>query len=332
MTAGRIAIAIPAHNEEALIGRCLDSLAAQEGAGEIAVVVLANNCSDSTAECASVRRTVAVHVVELDLEPDQRSAGHARRAAMTYAADLGDIILTTDADCVADQKWVAAHRSAFAKGADAVAGRVSADWEELKHHPTEALAIGALEWEYLNLIGQAEAIFDPQAHDPLPRHAQRCGANLGITRAMLDRIGGPPAISVGEDRALLAAVERLDGKIRFDCAPHVTASARTHGRANGGMADALAARNSLDYRCDEQFLDAEILVELWRLRAIARASWSRGDRQFHIGQTVLSFTPNITFGAAWADHLATFSLVSSLTPKDLPLQITRLRKLIAEHG
>ena len=330
MNAARIAIAIPAHDEENLIGRCIDSLAAQKDAGEFVIVVLANNCSDRTAQHARNSNDVPIEVIEVDLAPHLRSAGHARRAAMFRAAELGKIILTTDADCVVDQDWVAAHRRAFNNGADAVAGRVSADWEELQHHPQEALAIGALEWEYLGLIGQAEAICDPQAHDPLPRHAQRCGANLGITRAMLDRIGGPPAIAVGEDRTLLAAVERLDGKVRFDVAPHVTASARMAGRADGGMADALAARLSSDYRCDEQFIAADILVERWQKRAAARTAWQREERQFIMGG--VKFSVEGTFGGAWADYVATLPMPSSLTPSDLPVQIALLRAVIAKHA
>jgi glycosyltransferase involved in cell wall biosynthesis len=332
VTSAKIAIAIPAYNEAMLIGRCLDAIAAQEDAGDISVVVLANNCSDATADYARVRRTVPVTVVEHHFGPEERSAGHARRLAVAHAAESGEIILTTDADCIADRDWVAAHRRAFAGGVDAVAGRVSADWEELQHHPPDALRIGALEWDYLGLIGEAEALYDPRPHDPLPRHAQRCGANLGITRAMLERIGGVPAIAVGEDRALLAAVDDIDGKIRFDRGPHVTASARISGRAGGGMADALAARVCADYRCDDQFVAADLLVDLWRKRAIARAAWLRGEQGFGLeAETGVADSRFSTFGAAWADHIAELPRPPQLRPSDLPREIVRLQALIAEH-
>lgn len=329
----RIAIAIPAFDEEALIGRCLDAIARQQGVDECTVIVFANNCSDRTADIARAPRTIEVRVIEADLSPGERHAGRARRLAMANAAEQGEIILTTDADCIPDRGWLAAHRRAFALGADAVAGRVSADWDELRHQPHEALRIGALEWEYLGLMGEAEALFDPRPHDPAPRHAQRCGANLAITREMLERIGGVPTIAVGEDRALLAAVERHDGRIRFDRAAHVTASARTSGRADGGMADALAARSARDYRCDDQFAAADLLVRFWRERAAARDAWSYGASARPTGDQAIHIDRNFeTFGAAWADHLSRLPQPSRLRPDRLPDEIVRMRKLIAQYG
>lgn len=310
-----VAIAIPAFDEADRIGRCLDSLAEQQDPGKIVVVVVANNCSDATAAIARAPRSIDVEVIEHAFADHERGAGAARRMAMAQAARYGEIVLTTDADCVVDRDWVRAHRAAFARGVDAVAGRVSADWPELSLHPRPALRIGELEWEYLGLIADAEPLFDPVPHDPAPRHAQRCGANLGITRAMLDRVGGVPALATGEDRALLVAVEHADGRIRHDRAPHVTASARLVGRAGGGMADALRLRLAADYRCDDQLAPADALVAMWRARHAARAAW-RGP------------VAGATFGAEWA--IAQRSHVTArLTPAELPAQIARLREMIA---
>lgn len=295
-----LAVAVPARNEAALIGRCLDALAAQQNPGDFCVIVLVNGCTDDTASIAAQPRGLDMRVIETDLPADRQGAGHARRAAMAAAAQLGDIILTTDADCVADRDWIAAHRAAFAKGVDAVAGRVSGDWSELQRLPPRALEIGALEWEYLDLLAQAEAKFDPRPHDPAPRHAQCCGANIGITASMLARVGGVPPLATGEDRALIDAVGAVGGLVRHDPAPHVTASARTLGRATGGMADALAARMTSGYRCDAQFEPVARLKAKWAARQAARP-----------------------FDAAPADLLR---------PEELPAQIVQLRQLIEANG
>jgi glycosyltransferase involved in cell wall biosynthesis len=48
-------VVIPAHDEEVVIGRCLDALLQDAEPGEFAVVVVANGCSDATARVARSR-------------------------------------------------------------------------------------------------------------------------------------------------------------------------------------------------------------------------------------------------------------------------------------
>jgi glycosyltransferase involved in cell wall biosynthesis len=55
-------IVIAAHNEAAVIGRCLDALLAGAAPGEFDITVVANGCSDATAEVAA---HAGVRVVEL---------------------------------------------------------------------------------------------------------------------------------------------------------------------------------------------------------------------------------------------------------------------------
>jgi glycosyltransferase involved in cell wall biosynthesis len=47
-----VSVVIPAHNEQAVIGRCLAALFAGAGEGELDVVVVCNGCRDGTAEAA----------------------------------------------------------------------------------------------------------------------------------------------------------------------------------------------------------------------------------------------------------------------------------------
>ena len=70
-------IIIAAHNEAAVIERCLDPLAPLVGAGEARVVVVCNGCRDDTAERA--RRLSGVTVLELEI---------ASKAAALRAGDL----------------------------------------------------------------------------------------------------------------------------------------------------------------------------------------------------------------------------------------------------
>ena len=58
-------VVIPAHNEAATIGRCLDALAAGVAPGEIEVVVVCNGCTDTTAWLARQSHH-PITVLELD--------------------------------------------------------------------------------------------------------------------------------------------------------------------------------------------------------------------------------------------------------------------------
>ncbi|SEQ12452.1 glycosyltransferase family 2 protein [Microlunatus flavus] len=64
-----VSVVIAAHNEAAVVGRCLDALRAQQGAGDLEVVVVANGCSDATV-AAATRPGVKV----LDLSEPGKSA------------------------------------------------------------------------------------------------------------------------------------------------------------------------------------------------------------------------------------------------------------------
>ncbi|HOZ57553.1 MAG TPA: glycosyltransferase family 2 protein [Nakamurella multipartita] len=88
-----ISIVIAAHNEEAVIGRCLDSLLADADVGEFDVTVAANGCTDGTAEVAARRAGVRV----LDL-PD---AGKARALNAADEVAVGFPRVYLDADIFA---------------------------------------------------------------------------------------------------------------------------------------------------------------------------------------------------------------------------------------
>jgi len=117
----RLALLVPAHNEEGLIGRCIASLLAQSYPRELyAVTVIADNCSDDTAEAA--RRAGADAVMVRD-EPAARGKGRALRWAMDQILDrhdAPDAIVIVDADAVADRELLVQLTAAFEAGAEAV--------------------------------------------------------------------------------------------------------------------------------------------------------------------------------------------------------------------
>jgi cellulose synthase/poly-beta-1,6-N-acetylglucosamine synthase-like glycosyltransferase len=97
--AGAIAatIIVPAHNEEAVIGENLALL--KEHSSGAAILVVADNCTDSTAELA---RRAGADVVER-FDADRRGKGFALDfAKRTLASAPPDVAIIMDADCVPD--------------------------------------------------------------------------------------------------------------------------------------------------------------------------------------------------------------------------------------
>jgi glycosyltransferase involved in cell wall biosynthesis len=86
-------VIIPAHNEAAVIGRCLDALLAGFQPGELDVVVACNGCSDATADIAR-RSGDGVQVIEIA----QASKTAAIRAAEGMVRAFPRLYLDADVE------------------------------------------------------------------------------------------------------------------------------------------------------------------------------------------------------------------------------------------
>ncbi len=270
--------AIPARDEADRIGACLEALDAQCGARLDHILLFVNNSTDHTAELArSVRlhpRT-RLHVIERTLPPGQANAGMARRLAMQAATSLAgpdSVLLTTDADGLVDPDWLAANLAALRAGADVVAGWVELHPIEWGQIPNQLHEDDARECAYDALCDEIHAQLDPDPHDPLPRHTQHSGASLAVTAQAYARCGGVPAVPSGEDRALVAALRRIDARIRHAPEVHVTVSGRMVGRAPGGMADTIRRRMARPdpYLDDRLEPAADCARRAWRRGALRR--------------------------------------------------------------
>ncbi len=342
-------IAVPVKDEEARIEACLGALAGQMDVDftDLAVVLLLNNCRDSTVErirAVAGQLPFRIELREVDLPAPYANAGWARRLAMEAAADVvspNGLILTTDADTLVETDWVAANRREIAAGADAVAGYVMADPTELILLPPEILERGSLEWEFQQLGAEMVARVDPDPNDPWPCHNQNCGASAAITAAAYRRIGGLPPRPVGEDRALFEMVRRVDGRIRHSLDVQVVTSARTDGRALGGLSDAIRLRGEPDHACDEM-LELTIVTfrrALWRRRL--RALWTAGGAQA-IGESDWAERLRVSprelrraceprcFGEIWAEIEAISPRLKRqlVTGRGLKRELRRMRRMV----
>jgi glycosyltransferase involved in cell wall biosynthesis len=221
----RVAVIVPAANEEAAIGRCLASIAAarstlyRSGASpQVAILVVLDDCTDSTAAIAARFSNTRPIVIAA------RNVGAARRAGAAAALRGGRAsetwLASTDADSEVPADWLTQMTALARRGAHLVLGTV--------------LPGGSL---------------DPAVRAAwLARHRLRedhphvHGANLGIRGDAYLTLGGWTPRVTGEDtdlagRATLASHLRI---VRTATIPVVT-SPRAAARAPGGFASYLHA-------------------------------------------------------------------------------------------
>ena len=250
------------------------------------------------------------------------------------------MILTTDADTLVDEDWIEQSLAELDSGLDAVAGFVMADPMELMELDPGILDRGRLEWEYQQLAAELQSRADPEAHDPWPRHNQNCGASAAIHVRTYHAIGGLPPIQVGEDRALFEAVRRIDGKIRHSLSVQVVTSARTDGRALGGLSDQIRLRGDPDHPCDDALEVAVVTLRrsIWRsrLRQVWEAgriaeeadAWAKRLRIPTADFLAAAQTPY--YGAFWAtlEGLSRKLVWRLVTGEELRRELRRMRRLV----
>ncbi len=243
-----IVVAIPVRDEAALIEDCLRALALQQGSAAVEILLLVNNSTDGTAELArslQPRLPCRLHVLEHRFLPSQAHAGHARRLAMAKAAMLTDpdgVVMTTDADSCVAPDWIETNLAALDAGADVVCGRALIDPLDALRIPNHLHEDDAREVAFGAALDRIRALLDPDPADPWPRHTEESGASIAVRRDMFLAAGGVPPVRLGEDRALVDALRRVDARIRHDPDVCVTVSGRTVGRAANGMADTIKRR------------------------------------------------------------------------------------------
>ena len=311
---GPLVAAVPARDEASHICRCIEALSTQQAAALDHIVILVNNSTDGTAalaRSAEMPNGPTLHVVECTLPPSQANAGNARRLAMEHAATLagGDgILLTTDADGEVDPDWLAATLAEFRAGSDLVAGWVELDAIDWGAIPLRLHQDDARECAYDALCDEIHARLDPDPADPAPRHTQHSGASLAVTAAAYARSGGVPAIPCGEDRALVAALRRVDARIRHSLGVHVTVSGRIQGRSPGGMADTIRRRlEQPDALLDDRLEPAADCARRARCRADLRRLYDDPTRDIAKLADRLGLSPGRLasvlrtphFGMAW---------------------------------
>lgn len=340
-----IVIGIPVCNEKERIVACIDALAKTlSNYPRAGVVLLVNNSSDASSNIAhrALRsRGMTGIVIDTMLTPAMATAGWARRLALDVAAEWAGrntVLMTTDADGRVAADWAEANLALLAEGAHLVCGRIIPDAAEAAILPASIARSNALECNYTRLSIELDALLDPRPHNPWPHHGLASGASLAITVADYVSVGRMPPLDCSEDRAFAALVERHDLCVRHSDAPLVTVSCRLTGRAQGGMADAIAARIAdPDSFADQRLLPAGITAHRANVRAALRAAWLN---KCDTGQfmRLLGLSPTHanralcaqTFGACWevVEAGASSFGANRMRPSDLARELPELTALV----
>lgn len=226
----RVAVVVPAANEEATIGQCLTSVAAARSnlyrrarSVQVQILVVLDDCADDTA--GIVERFADVRPIRISA----RNVGIARRAGAAAALQTGrpseTWMASTDADSEVPADWLTVMLALAKQGAHLVLGTVL---------PGSGLdAATRAEW-----LGR---------HHLRDDHPHVHGANLGIRGDAYLALGGWPPLMTGEDAGLAERAAQASHLQIFRTAViPVLTSPRTTGRAPCGFASDLLGLATAD--------------------------------------------------------------------------------------
>ena len=203
-----VSVIIPARNEEATLGSCLESLVAQTGVA-FEIIVVDDHSTDRTHEIAQAYS--AVRVINAGPLPSNW-IGKNNAVATGARAARGEWLLFTDADTI--------H----------LPGSLAAALKEAKENGAELLSyspeqIAASFWEMATLpvvFAELARQYPPaKVSDPASPIVAANGQYILICRETYEAVGGHASIATDilEDVALARAVKTSGRKIRFRYAP-----------------------------------------------------------------------------------------------------------------
>lgn len=248
----KVSVIVPARDEARNIRKTLNALRLQTDVSGTPishtiyeVLLLVNNCSDQTFALAKKYQEkypeFQLHITELYLPARKANIGFVRRLLMDTAhrrltkyGNHDGIIASTDGDTTVDSCWVYHIMQEIANGCDAVGGRILTQSNRKK-----ARLYHLRDVAYRSLLARAEAILDPEEHDPWPRHFQYFGASMAVTCPVYEQVGRLPQVPFLEDNAFHQALQRMDVRIRKTPAVKAYTSTRMSGRVEVGFSEQL---------------------------------------------------------------------------------------------
>ncbi len=184
----RLAVLIAARNEEAVVGQLLDSIRAQEYAGEpVSVCVVADNCTDAT---AAIAREKGALVYERE-DRQQVGKGYALHWLLECLESEGrrfDAYLVLDADNLLAPGFLTAMNQSLSDGYEVVTC-----YRNSKNYGDNWISAGYALW-FLR-----DSQFLNRSRHRLGTSCVVTGTGFAFTRAVLEQHGGWPYHCLTED-------------------------------------------------------------------------------------------------------------------------------------
>jgi cellulose synthase/poly-beta-1,6-N-acetylglucosamine synthase-like glycosyltransferase len=199
--AWRVAVVVPAHDEEAVIASCIRSLMAATRTGfEVDVYVIADHCMDETAAMAEA---AGARVIRRE-DPLERGKGYGLHDAFTRLGAEGyDCFLVVDADTVVAPDFLLKAAGALRGGAEAVQVRYTArQGEETVRTRLMDFALSAFNW------------VRPRGRERMGVSAGILGNGFGLRRETLEAVPYLAA-SLVEDLEYHLALVRAGKRVHF---------------------------------------------------------------------------------------------------------------------
>ncbi|MEI7866651.1 MAG: glycosyltransferase family 2 protein [Candidatus Methylumidiphilus sp.] len=196
-----ICVVVPAHNEEKGIGGCVSALlACATGGNEVAVVVIADNCSDATAGQA---RLAGARVLVRN-DGQRRGKGYALDHAFSILLpENHDAFLIVDADTGVEANFILATAELFGRGAEALQCRY------LASNPGESVRSRLMHVAWL-----AFNVLRLRGRDYCGLSVGILGNGFGLARQTLEKIPFD-ADSIAEDLEYHLRLVRAGRRVRF---------------------------------------------------------------------------------------------------------------------
>lgn len=203
----KVSIIIPFRNEEANIINSLNSILAQDFPTEKLEVIYVNDCStDKSLEILSAAVNKS-HIKVISV-PEHYSENQNKKRAVRYGIEnsTGDIIITTDADCIHPKAWLSIMLSSMDKETGFVSGPVIFMDENNSFNRFQKIEFAGLVLTGAGLIGSGNPII--------------CNAaNIAYRKDAFNEVGGfsyKHTLSSGDDELLMQKIKKeTNWKIKF---------------------------------------------------------------------------------------------------------------------